>query len=126
MRSYRSSKRTVSHPLARLAFAAMALSAFAAGAGLTDADKREGLAQLNRTRDGVMEATKGLSDAQWKFKPGPDRWSVAEVLEHIVLVEDFLLENASQKVMQAPAGKADRDYKSVDKFVLTAIADRTQ
>lgn len=42
-----------------------------------------------------------------------------------MLVEDFLLENTSQEVMQAPAGKADRDYKSTDKMVLSAIADRT-
>jgi hypothetical protein len=74
----------------------------------------------------VLESTKGLSEAQWKFKQAPDRWSVAEVVEHIALVEDFLLENTSKKVIQAPAGKADRDYKSTDKLVLSAIADRTR
>jgi uncharacterized damage-inducible protein DinB len=108
-----------------LALAAIAFSAAAGTAELSDADKREGLAQLNRTRDGVIEATKGLSEAQWKFKPGPDRWSVAEVLEHIVLVEDALMENTAQ-VMRAPAGKADRDFKSTDQFVVTAIADRSK
>lgn len=112
--------------LPRMALAVLALSAVAAAATLTESEKQEGLAQLNRTRTGVVEATKGLSEAQWKFKPGPGRWSVAEVLEHIVITEDFLLENTSQKVMQAPAGKADRDYKSIDKMVLSAIADRTQ
>jgi uncharacterized damage-inducible protein DinB len=105
--------------------AALALSA-AAGTTLTEAEKKEGLAQLERTRAALVAATKGLSEAQWRFKPGPDRWSVAEVLEHIVLTEDFLLENTSQKVMQAPAGKPDRDYKSTDKMVSSAIADRTQ
>lgn len=94
-------------------------------ASLTEAEKKEGLAQLDRTRIGVVEATKELSKAQWKFKPAPDRWSVAEVLEHIVVTEKFLLKN-TQEVMQAPAGKADRDYKSIDKLVLTAIADRTR
>lgn len=96
------------------------------GAALTEADKRDGLAQLERTRAGLVEATAGLSAAQWKFKPGPDRWSLAEIVEHIALTEDFLLENTSQKVMQAPAGKPDRDYKSTDKMILNAIADRTQ
>lgn len=96
------------------------------GATLTEADKRDGLAQLERTRAGLVEATAGLSEAQWKFKPGPDRWSLAEIVEHIALTEDFLLENTSQKVMQAPAGKPDRDYKSTDKMILNAIADRTQ
>jgi len=74
----------------------------------------------------LLAATKGLSYTQWKFKPAPERWSVAEVLEHIVVAEGFLLENTSTKVMEAPAGKPDRDYKSVDKLVVSAIADRTQ
>jgi uncharacterized damage-inducible protein DinB len=111
---------------AALAVALIAISTVTAAASLSQADKNEGLAQLERTRNGVLEATKGLSEAQWKFKPAPDRWSVAEVVEHIAVVEDFLLKNTSEKVMQAPAGKPDRDYKSTDKFVLTAVSDRSQ
>jgi hypothetical protein len=104
----------------------LAVTGVAAAANLTEAEKNEGLAQLERTRAGVIEATKGLSEAQWKFKPGPDRWSVLEVVEHIGIVENFLLENTSKNVMQAPAGKPDRDYKSTDKLVLSAIADRSR
>jgi len=126
MRTAHVSKHATSSTLPRLALAMLVVSAVAAGAILTESEKKDGLAQLDRTRRGVKEATKRLSEAQWKFKPGPDRWSVAEVLEHITLTEDSLLENTSTKVMQAPAGKADRDYKSTDKFVLGAIADRTK
>lgn len=126
MKTWKICKRIVRRPFPQLASAVLALAAVVAAASLTESEKKEGLEQLNRTRAGVIEATKGLSEAQWNFKPGPERWSVAEVLEHIVLVEDFLLENTSQKVMQAPAGKADRDYKSTDKMVLSAIADRTK
>jgi hypothetical protein len=43
--------------------AVFAVSAVAA-ASLTEADKQEGLAQLDWTRAGVVEATKGLSEAQ--------------------------------------------------------------
>lgn len=105
--------------------AATVLSAVAVAATLSQADKQEGMAQLERTRAGVIEATKGLSEAQWKFKPGPDRWSVAEVLEHIVLVEDYLFDNTSKTVMQAPAGKPDRDYRTADGAVLSIIPDRS-
>ena len=108
-----------------MAWAVFALSAAAAAAGLTEVEKTEGLAQLERTRAGVIAATKGLSEAQWKFKPAPDRWSVAEVMEHIALTEDMLFENTTKNVMNAPAGKPDRDYKASDKVVLTVIPDRT-
>jgi hypothetical protein len=109
-----------------LALAVFTVSAAAGAASLTEAEKKEGLAQLERTRAGVVEATKGLSEAQWKFKPGPDRWSVAEVLEHIALSEDMLLGNTSKQVMAAPAGAPDRDYKAGDKMVLTVIPDRSR
>jgi uncharacterized damage-inducible protein DinB len=112
--------------LSRLSLAVVVIATVVSAAGLTEADKKEGLAQLDRTRTGVVEATNGLSERQWLFKPGPDRWSVAEVLEHIVVVEEFLLENTARDVMKAPAGKPDRDYTSTDKLVLAAIADRTQ
>ena len=114
------------HAFTGMALAVLALSTIAVAATLTEAQKNEGLAHLDRTRAALVDATKGLSEAQWRFKPGPDRWSVAEVLEHIVITEDFLLENTAQKVMLAPAGKADRDYKGTDKMVLSAIADRTR
>jgi hypothetical protein len=111
--------------LTRLALVVLAFSTVAAAASLTEAEKNEGLAQLERTRAGVIEATKGLSEAQWRFKPAPDRWSVAEVVEHIALSEDMLFENTSKNVMNAPAGKADRDPKAGDKIVLSVIPDRT-
>lgn len=119
-------KHSTGYRLPLLTLAVLALSALAGAASLTDADRKEGLAQLDRTRNGVIEAAKGLSDAQLKFKPGPDRWSVAEVLEHIALAEDFLFENTSKNVMSAPAGSADRDYRAADQFVLTVIPDRSQ
>ncbi len=126
MKTTRAWKYATCLTLRRLALAVFAVSAVAAAGSLTEADKKEGLAQLDRTRTGVVESTKGLSEAQWKFKPGADRWSVAEILEHIVVVEESILENTSQKVMKAPAGKADRDNTSIDRLVLSAIADRTQ
>ena len=82
--------------------------------------------QLERTRNGIIEATKGLSAAQWRFQPAADRWSVAQILEHIALSEDFLFDHITKNVMQAPPGSADRDPNSIDKLVLTAIPDRSQ
>jgi len=51
---------------------------------VSPADKDRALAYLESTKKGVVDATKGLSDAQWNFKPAPDRWSIAEVMEHLL------------------------------------------
>ena len=101
------------------------LGSIAFGQALTQADREKGEKYLEKTRDGVVDATEGLSEAQLKFKPAPDRWSVAETLEHIALAEDFLMQNITNKVMKAPAGPANRDVAKTDAAVLAMIPDRS-
>ena len=103
------------------------LLAGAAGFGqtLTQTDREKGIKYLEKTREGVVAATKGLSDAQMKFKPAPERWSVAEVLEHIATAEDYIFGAVSEKIMKAPAGSADRDLVKIDGMVLAMVPDRS-
>jgi hypothetical protein len=92
---------------------------------LSSADREKGVQYLEETRDGVVAAVSGLSDAQWHFKAAPDRWSIAECLEHIALAEDFLFTNVTQNVMKAGPGAADRDVAKIDAMVLAMIPDRS-
>jgi hypothetical protein len=108
-----------------LVCAVLCLSFATFGQALTPADRDRGVKYLEQTRDAVVEATKGLSEAQWKFKAGPDRWSVAETLEHIALAEEFILGQVKDKIMQAPAGAPDRDTAKTDAAVLAMIPDRS-
>src|ERR1700726_1998145 len=73
---------------------------------LTPADKEKALKYLETTRKNIEEATKGLSDAQWNFKSAPDRWSVAECVEHIAAAEDRLQGMVIAQVMKAQIGRA--------------------
>jgi hypothetical protein len=92
---------------------------------VTQAEKDRALQYLETTKKNVLEATKGLSDAQWNFKPAPDRWSVAQVMEHIAAAEDFLQGMTKDKVMVSPAGEPGRDVKKTDEAVLAMVPDRT-
>jgi uncharacterized damage-inducible protein DinB len=56
---------------------------------LSQAEKDKALQYLESTKKDVLDATKDLSPAQWNFKPAPDRWSIAECMEHIAIAEDF-------------------------------------
>lgn len=95
-------------------------------ADLTENDRNAGLAHLQKTRDGVVEAVRGLSADQWQFKQAPDRWSVAEVVEHLAVTEGFLFDMVVNRVMNAPAGDPQRNVAEGDKLVLAAIPDRSQ
>lgn len=47
--------------------------------------------RIEEAREQVLAAAQGLSSEQGAFKPAPEEWSVAEVLEHLVLAERAML-----------------------------------
>jgi uncharacterized damage-inducible protein DinB len=107
---------------------ALVLAAFSVAAAqaqeVTQAEKERALQYLESTKKGVLDATKGLSAAQWNFKPAPDRWSVAQVVEHIAASEDFIRGMLKEKVMVAPA-EPGRDLKKIDDAVIAMVPDRS-
>jgi hypothetical protein len=57
---------------------------------MDEADRALAVANLQATRDALQNAVAGLSEAQARFKPSPDRWSVEEIVEHLAVVEHGL------------------------------------
>jgi DinB superfamily len=102
------------------------VSFLAQAQSVTQTDRERALKYLESTRQGVLEATKGLSAAQWNFKPAPDRWSVAEVMEHTAAAEDMLYGMVIEQVMKAPSRPAGEDTKAIDDLVLAAVPDRSK
>jgi hypothetical protein len=93
---------------------------------VTAEDRAKGLAYLEKTRAGVVAAAEGLSDAQLNYKVAPEKWSVAQVLEHIASAEDMLFGMIQSQVMSAPPRPEGEDIKAIDDFILTALPDRSQ
>ena len=112
--------------LTRMAFVLLVVTATAVSAQeLTQAEKDTALQYLESTKAKLLEATKGLSEAQWNFTPAPRRWSVAQAMEHIAASEDFVREGLlKEKVMTSPPGQPDREVKKIDEAVTTMIPDR--
>jgi hypothetical protein len=110
-------------------FAMCILSApiFAAGDGkLNDAERTYLIERLEETKKNMLASISGLSEAQWKFKPAPNVWSVQECAEHLVLAEDFIF-NASQGILKSPA--VDRPQNSnaeFDKQLFAGVLDRSR
>src|SRR3989442_287828 len=68
-----------------LTLTAQAQNASPEKGALTPEERQAAIKYLEETRQKVLDSLKDLSDAQWKFKPAPDRWSAAEVAEHIAV-----------------------------------------
>jgi uncharacterized damage-inducible protein DinB len=92
---------------------------------MTPADRERAVSYLCQTRDNLLRATAGLSPAQMQFKPAPDRWSVAECLEHLITVENRCLDGISNALEQ-PADAAKRSaFDGRDDELLQVVTDRT-
>lgn len=91
---------------------------------LTEQERGSLLKHLQQTRQAFLDSISGLSDAQWTFKAGPDRWSIAEVAEHITVSETTILQLVTDKIMKAPSVPRDPNAMS-DEKLLAALLDRT-
>jgi hypothetical protein len=91
---------------------------------LTEEELEQARLFLQQTRNALIGATKGLSKAQWTFKPVPDQWSIAENLDHIVIVQERVLGPILSQLASAPAAYANRDYKAVDAIVIHQFPTR--
>jgi hypothetical protein len=94
---------------------------------LSEGDRSYALSALHASRKQVLDATTGLSKAQWNFKPSPEAWSIAEISEHLVLVENGI----SQLIAGALKSPATPEKKAatpreMDGKILSAVPQRNQ
>jgi len=81
---------------------------------MTKVERAELIELLNKSEKEFLQAVEGLSEQQWSFKPGPERWSVAECAEHIVLAEALLFETATTSLTAAADDKWEETLRKTD------------
>jgi uncharacterized damage-inducible protein DinB len=103
-----------------------AVPLLAAGDGaMNDSERAFLLDQLEQSKKNMLASIQGLNDAQWKFKPAPNVWSVAECAEHIVLSEDFIF-NSARGILKTPAvDRMPSSNAEVDKKFVVGVEDRS-
>lgn len=80
---------------------------------------------LKDTEKGLKDQIKGLSEAQLKFKPAPDRWSIEECVKHIAASEEMFWQMLEGTV-KMPANPEKRSEITVtDEQLVQKIEDRT-
>lgn len=90
---------------------------------LTDSERKFAIDNLNQTKEDLIAAVKGLSDAQLNFKAAPDRWSVLECVQHITLASPGIFQG-QQAAMTQPN---DSNWKASasDEMLLKMVVDRS-
>src|SRR5262245_39977204 len=93
---------------------------------LTDQERAEAVKYFEETRQGFLDSVKGLSEAQWRYKAGPDRWSIAEVAEHIAISEETLSGMVTGMLMKSPAAPEKKEAaKGREDLIRSSITNRS-
>lgn len=111
------------------AFACFALALSAEP--LSKGERDQAMSHLHGTRKQVLDLIQSVSDAQWRYKSAPDRWSIAECAEHITETEVMLRGLIQQSARKLPVDEAKRAARAAGKAesakaVLTRMTDRSQ
>ncbi|WP_104380824.1 DinB family protein [Sphingobacterium sp. HMA12] len=83
------------------------------------------LQYFNETTNELEKQVAGLSEAQLQFKPAPDKWSISQCLEHIVLSERMIFDMAKASLTKAPQPERKGEVQMTDDNLKTTITDRS-
>ena len=100
------------------------LGLFAADPHMTTEERAKVLHWLEESSQEFHAAIDGVSEEQWKWKPAPERWSVGETAEHIVLAEAILFESVKKAVASPENPAWEEQTKGKTEFIERVMAPR--
>ncbi len=110
--------------LSALLSLAIAIPACAGDANLTPKERADLVQYLQDSRKEFLDSVSALSDAQWRWKPSPERWSVGECAEHIVLSEEMLFASAKRALANPPDPDWEKKTAGKTEILLSVMAQR--
>ena len=87
----------------------------------TDAQKDFLLSLLRESREKFLGSFARVSDQQSRMRPGPDRWSVLETVEHLTAAETLMVRLVTTQRVPRSAGALNRE-----EIFLRNTADRSR
>jgi len=78
---------------------------------------------LVQARDAVLAALDGVGEAQWRFRPAPEAWSIAEIVEHVVLVARNVGGMVSGPLLATPPTDEPKD--AIEDLLRRRLRDRS-
>lgn len=91
---------------------------------LTREERAKAVKFLRDSEKELLDSVAKLSPAQWNYKPGPDRWSAAEVAEHIMLSEGLLFGTVEKALAEKQNPEWEAKTAGKDALLERALLNR--
>ena len=90
-----------------------------------DATERELVVeQLAQSRERLLLAMEGLLAEQRDFRAAEDRWSITDCIEHITVVESFVLTSIQQALQSSPEPARQVEVQGKDRIIRERVPAR--
>lgn len=94
---------------------------------LTMSERESLVEHLTASRDRVLCAISGLTEDQWRFRPEPDLWSIAQCSEHVALTERTILKMISEDLAGITADPATlAKVEGKEELIRKAVPNRSR
>lgn len=88
-------------------------------------DKQFLINYFQQTNDNLVQSIEDLDKNQLAFKASPENWSVSQCIEHIILTEKALFEEAKKMLEKPAAPEKITEVKGTDEEIIKGITDRS-
>ncbi len=102
----------------------MGLPLLGADPHMTVGEREKAVRYLQESRAEFLAAIEGVSEAQWRWKPAPERWSVGEVAEHIVTAEASMWRKIQDALAAPPNAAWEAQTKGKTEIIEQVMAPR--
>ncbi|MDN5217244.1 DinB family protein [Fulvivirgaceae bacterium BMA12] len=92
-------------------------SAFAQQVTLTSDERANAVSYLEESKASLLTSLKSLTKDQWHFKSAPDSWSIADVCEHLILVERKFFDTVVNNIVKSGNETGQRSKFRDDEFM---------
>ena len=91
---------------------------------LTAQERETAIALLEKSRQTLVDAVAGVNDEHSRWKPGPDRWSILEYVEHLAISDDGLIALIRRALRSAPQPETPEERAAREKAIREVHAPR--
>ena len=102
----------------------LSMPLFASEVRMTQEDRTKVINWLEESRKEFLAAIDGVNESQWTWKSAPDRWSIGEVAEHVVLAEAALFANVKKALALPPNEKWEAETQGKTAELEAVLAPR--
>jgi DinB superfamily len=92
---------------------------------MTQAERSYLMTELKSSQAALLSSIKGLTPAQWKYKPAPEAWSIEECAEHVILADELLFTESQKMLQNAATDRLPTATADGDRQVVAQLTDRS-